>query len=123
MKPYLIVLVFGLVASQGFYDFQFNNNNNYNNNNYDLFNQPAGYYDNGLFPNFVTRDSTKRAEKLDCTDKQDEGHYEHPDCKKYWQCLYVGTIFQNSLERKCPIGTMFHPVQHSCEISTSVICI
>ena len=62
----------------------------------------------------------KPAVKYSCGGKEDEGHYEHPDCKKYWQCLYVGTIFETAVERKCPIGTMFHPIERVCEISTMV---
>lgn len=58
--------------------------------------------------------------KFSCQDKDDEGHYEHPDCRKYWHCLYVGTIFETALERKCPMGTMFQPVTRVCEISTMV---
>lgn len=58
--------------------------------------------------------------KYSCTGKEDEGHYEHSDCKKYWQCLYVGTIFETAVERKCPVGTMFHPIERVCEISTMV---
>jgi hypothetical protein len=56
-----------------------------------------------------------------CSDKEDESYHEHQDCKKYWHCLYVGTIFQSALERRCPIGTMFHPIYKKCEISTMVI--
>lgn len=56
-----------------------------------------------------------------CRDKDDEGQYAHAeDCHKYWHCLYVGTIFEIALERKCPIGTMFHPLERDCEISTVV---
>ena len=58
--------------------------------------------------------------RFSCRDKEDEGHYEHTDCKKYWHCLYVGTIFETALERKCPVGTMFHPIGRVCEISTLV---
>jgi len=63
--------------------------------------------------------------KYFCRDKDDEGRYEHADdCQKYWHCLYVGTIFEIALERKCPVGTMFHPLNHQCEISTRVnICL
>jgi len=62
----------------------------------------------------------KKPSEFSCSNKEDEGHYEHYDCKKYWHCLYVGTIFENALERKCPIGTMFHPIERVCEISTMV---
>lgn len=62
----------------------------------------------------------KPAVKYSCAGKEDEGHYENADCKKYWQCLYVGTIFETAVERKCPIGTMFHPIERVCEISTMV---
>ncbi len=59
--------------------------------------------------------------KYFCHEKDDEGRYEHSgDCQKYWHCLYVGTIFEIALERKCPVGTMFHPLNHQCEISTLV---
>jgi hypothetical protein len=64
--------------------------------------------------------ANRKTFKYSCSGKEDEGHYEHPDCKKYWQCLYVGTIFESALERKCPIGTMFHPIERICEISTMV---
>lgn len=58
--------------------------------------------------------------KFSCNDKEDEGHYVHQDCRKYWHCLYVGTVFEAALERKCPAGTMFHPIQRACEISSMV---
>ena len=77
---------------------------------------------NGAFSgDTVATISKKKAPKYSCADKEDDGHYEHIDCKKYWHCLYVGTIFEYALERKCPIGTMFHPLQRVCEISTVVI--
>ena len=78
----------------------------------------AYYLSNGISNKIST--SNKKPVKFSCTDKEDEGHYEHTDCKKYWHCLYVGTIFENALERKCPIGTMFHPIERVCEISTMV---
>ena len=56
-----------------------------------------------------------------CRNKEDDGYYEHEEsCHKYWHCLYVDTIFERAFERKCPIGTMFHPLLRSCEISTMV---
>jgi hypothetical protein len=64
--------------------------------------------------------TAKKVTKYSCIDKEDDGLYEHKDCRKYWHCLYVGTIFENALERKCPIGTMFHPFERNCEISTLV---
>lgn len=84
--------------------------------------QNYDYYRNGFIDNnaFIERETTQKPIKFDCTGKQDEGHYEHQDCRKYWHCLYVGTVFQSALERKCPIGTMYHPVQRQCEISISV---
>jgi hypothetical protein len=57
---------------------------------------------------------------FDCTNKTDNGYYVHHDCRKYWHCLYVGTLFELALERKCPIGTMFHPIQGFCEVSNWV---
>lgn len=57
-----------------------------------------------------------------CRNKEDDGYYEHViNCHKYWHCLYVDTIFERAFERKCPIGTMFHPLLRSCEISTMVL--
>ena len=79
--------------------------NNYNNNNKHIF--------------WLTTSTTKTPDNF-CIDKEDDGLYEHEDCKKYWHCLYVGTIFQSAVERKCPIGTMFHPLMGQCEISTVV---
>lgn len=88
---------------RSYYDSYNNNNNNYDRMRY----------------NTVTMASKKKS-KYSCRDKEDEGHYEHVDCRKYWHCLYVGTIFETALERKCPIGTMFHPIERLCEISTMV---
>jgi hypothetical protein len=62
----------------------------------------------------------KTSSSFSCSDKEDDKHYEHEDCKKYWHCLYVGSIFQTALERKCPLGTMFHPLLGTCELSTIV---
>jgi hypothetical protein len=67
----------------------------------------------------TTTESSKLA-KFSCSDKEDDKHYEHVDCKKYWHCLYVGTIFETALERKCPLGTMYHPMFLKCELSTIV---
>ena len=64
--------------------------------------------------------TTKKAPDYYCDDKEDDGLYEHDDCRKYWHCLYVGTIFQSPVERKCPIGTMFQSLMGQCEISTVV---
>jgi hypothetical protein len=55
-----------------------------------------------------------------CSDKENDMIYEHTDCHKYWHCLYVGTVFELALERKCPVGTMFHRLSGTCEISTMV---
>ena len=79
----------------------------------------AYYHANGLL-NKIDVDATKKSSKYSCRDKEDEGHYVHVECRKYWHCLYVGTIFEYALERKCPVGTMFHPVERVCEISTMV---
>ena len=68
---------------------------------------------------WLTTPTTKTPDNF-CIDKEDDGLYEHDDCKKYWHCLYVGTIFQSAVERKCPVGTMFHPLMSQCEISTVV---
>ncbi|RNA31635.1 hypothetical protein BpHYR1_045900 [Brachionus plicatilis] len=61
--------------------------------------------------------------KYSCSNRQDEGHYVHKDCRKYWHCLYVGTVFEEALERKCPAGTMFHPIQRTCEMSPMLNCL
>ena len=78
---------------------------------------PEDDFDSMTTPPMV---SNRKKSKYSCADKEDDGHYEHVDCKKYWHCLYVGTIFEYALERKCPVGTMFHPIQRVCEISTVV---
>lgn len=62
-------------------------------------------------------------EKYSCRHKQDEGYYVHKNCRKYWHCLYVGTVFEEALERKCPAGTMFHPIQRNCEMSPTVLLV
>lgn len=61
--------------------------------------QPSFYHANGLL-NKVDVDASKKISKYSCRDKEDEGHYEHVECRKYWHCLYVGTIFEYALERK-----------------------
>jgi hypothetical protein len=68
----------------------------------------------------VTTEKSTASGSFSCSDKEDDRHYEHEDCKKYWHCLYVGSIFQTALERKCPPGTMFHPLLSTCELSTIV---
>ena len=60
---------------------------------------PPYYHANGLL-NKVDVDASKKNPKYSCRDKEDEGHYEHEECRKYWHCLYVGTIFEYALERK-----------------------
>ncbi len=57
---------------------------------------------------------------FDCSNRTDDGNFEHPDCKKYWHCVYVGTLFESALERECPQGTMFHPILGFCEVSNWV---
>ena len=79
------------------------------------------FYNVDRKPNKTKENVSKNNIKFSCKYKEDEAYYEHHDCHKYWHCLYVGTIFENALERKCPIGTMFHPIQRTCEISTMVI--
>jgi hypothetical protein len=89
--------------------------------------------DTALFDDHIVSDATTNhhvksrvtelpisATTFSCSDKEDDQHYEHLDCKKYWHCLYVGSIFQTALERKCPPGTMFHPISSTCELSTIV---
>jgi len=61
--------------------------------------QPNFYHANGLL-NKADVDASKKTSKYSCRDKEDEGHYEHEECRKYWHCLYVGTIFEYALERK-----------------------
>jgi hypothetical protein len=61
--------------------------------------QPSFYHANGLL-NKADVDASKKTAKYSCRDKEDEGHYEHEECRKYWHCLYVGTIFEYALERK-----------------------
>lgn len=74
-----------------------------------------------MLENSERRMTTKLSgSKYSCNNKQDEGHYVHKDCRKYWHCLYVGTVFEEALERKCPVGTMFHPIQRICEMSPMV---
>lgn len=67
--------------------------------NYVKREQPNFHHANGLL-NKVDVDASKRVSKYSCRDKEDEGHYEHEECRKYWHCLYVGTIFEYALERK-----------------------
>ncbi|CAF0975712.1 unnamed protein product [Brachionus calyciflorus] len=76
-----------------------------------------------IYENSERRLPPKTSDKFSCSDKLDESYYAHHDCHKYWHCLYVGTVFESALERKCPAGTMFHPIQRNCETSASLTCL
>ncbi|CAF1484657.1 unnamed protein product [Adineta ricciae] len=63
---------------------------------------------------------------FDCTGHEDDSL--HPmmnveDCRYYWHCIFVDTVYVRAVKRKCPAGTEFDSNLKECEIASSVNCI
>ncbi|CAF1475627.1 unnamed protein product [Adineta ricciae] len=63
---------------------------------------------------------------FDCTGHEDDSL--HPminveDCRYYWHCIFVDTVYVRAVKRKCPAGTEFDSNLKECEIANSVNCI
>ena len=62
-------------------------------------------------------------EAFDCTGHEDDSI--HPisngeDCRFYWQCIHVDTVYMRAVKRVCPAGTEFDVQMKECEISSVV---
>ena len=60
---------------------------------------------------------------FDCTGYADDSH--HPifdarDCRSYWHCVYVDTVYMRAVKRRCPAGTEFDVNLRQCEIASLV---
>lgn len=62
-------------------------------------------------------------DQFDCTGYEDDSY--HPildadDCRHYWHCIYVNTVYMHAVRRVCPAGTEFDAHLRQCETSTLV---
>ncbi|CAF0732336.1 unnamed protein product [Adineta steineri] len=62
---------------------------------------------------------------FDCTGYEDDSYhsiYDADDCRHYWHCIYVDTVYMHAVKRVCPAGTEFHATLRQCETSSLVDC-
>jgi hypothetical protein len=60
---------------------------------------------------------------FDCTGHADDSYhpiYDTDDCRHYWHCIYVDTVYMHAVRRVCPSGTEFHAILRQCETSSLV---
>ena len=60
---------------------------------------------------------------FDCTGYEDDSFhpiYDADDCRHYWHCIYVDTVYMHAVRRVCPSGTEFDPILRQCETSSLV---
>ena len=60
---------------------------------------------------------------FDCTGYEDDSYhpiYDAGDCRHYWHCIYVNTVYMHAVKRVCPAGTEFDPTLRKCETSSLV---
>jgi hypothetical protein len=62
-------------------------------------------------------------ETFDCTGHEDDSF--HPvlnanDCRFYWHCIFVDTVYMRAVKRVCPAGTEFDIRLNQCEWSNFV---
>jgi len=60
---------------------------------------------------------------FDCTGYEDDSFhpmYNVNDCRYYWHCIYVDTVYMRAIKRSCPAGTEFDVQLKECEISSLV---
>ncbi len=58
---------------------------------------------------------------FDCTGQKDDSF--HPmlnDCRFYWHCIFVDTVYMRAVKRVCPAGTKFDIRVNECEWANSV---
>ncbi len=62
-------------------------------------------------------------DKFDCTGYEDDSYhpvYDADDCRHYWHCIYVNTVYMHAVKRVCPAGTEFDVALRKCETSSEV---
>ena len=62
-------------------------------------------------------------ETFDCTGYEDDSYhpiYDADDCRHYWHCIYVDTVYMHAVRRVCPSGTEFDAILRQCETSELV---
>jgi hypothetical protein len=60
---------------------------------------------------------------FDCTGYDDDSYhpiYDAGDCRHYWHCIYVNTVYMHAVKRSCPAGTEFDAALRQCETSSQV---
>lgn len=60
---------------------------------------------------------------FDCTGYEDDSYhavFDADDCRHYWHCLYVDTVYMHAVRRVCPSGTEFDATLKQCETSGQV---
>jgi hypothetical protein len=60
---------------------------------------------------------------FDCTGYEDDSFhpmYNTDNCRYYWHCIYVNTVYMRAVKRVCPAGTEFDVRLKECEISSLV---
>jgi hypothetical protein len=62
---------------------------------------------------------------FDCTGYEDDSFhpmYNTNDCRYFWHCIYVDTVYMRAIKRICPAGTEFDIRLNQCEVSSLVSC-
>lgn len=60
---------------------------------------------------------------FDCTGYEDDSFhpmYNSNNCRYYWHCIYVDSVYMKAVKRVCPAGTEFDSRLNECEISSLV---
>lgn len=60
---------------------------------------------------------------FDCTGYEDDSYhpvYDADDCRHYWHCIYVNTVYMHAVKRVCPAGTEFDNALRQCETASQV---
>jgi len=60
---------------------------------------------------------------FDCTGYEDDSFhpiYNTNDCRHYWHCIYVDSVYMRAVKRACPAGTEIDIRLNECEISSLV---
>jgi hypothetical protein len=71
-----------------------------------------------ILPTIIHSENT-----FDCTGHEDDSYhpiYDADDCRHYWHCIYVNTVYMHAVKRICPAGTEFDPELRKCETSSLV---
>jgi len=72
---------------------------------------------------FVTITIIHSQDTFDCTGYEDDSYhpiYDADDCRHYWHCIYVNTVYMHAVKRRCPAGTEFDAKLRQCETSSLV---